>query len=267
MNEKTGVILADPDEMFRAALCSALEENGACVVYESVGDGHAALRAMEERRDAVLVLELTLPGLDGLGVLDALQREGRAGRVIVLSAQTRAQTVQSVMEKGAYYFMVKPCDLASVRTRVREAAARGAMAWMAPAELEWEIVSALYAVGMPPNGEGTTLARNMLLLSVNDRSLLRRPIQKNLFSRVLRGPDDTVGNVERALRCAIESAWRDGDREFQNRLFGATVKRRSGRPTNADFISVMTGYVEMTLRYRAQHGVSGTGLIDRASNG
>ncbi len=267
MNEKTGVILADTDEDFRAMLCSALEESGECTVYASVGDGRAALQAMEEHRDAVLVLELTLPGLDGLGVLDALQREGRAGRAIVLSAQTRMQTVQSVMDKGAYYFMVKPCDLPSVQMRVREAAARSAKTRMAPAELEWEIVSALYAVGMPPNNEGTVLARDMLLLAVNDRSLLRRPIRKNLFSRVLRGPNDTIDNVDRALRSAIESAWREGDREFQSRLFGATVKRRSGRPTNADFISVMTGYVEMTLRYRVQHGASGSGLIDRASNG
>lgn len=267
MNKKTGVILADGDEAFRALLCDALERSGEFTVYASVNDGVSALAAMEEHKDAVLLLELTLPRLDGLGVLDALQSKGCTQKAIVLSAQSRAHTVQRAMDKGAYYYIVKPCDLSSVLMRVREAAkAEEYAAQDVPAELEWAVASALSAVGMPPNNEGTMLARNMLILAVKDRRLLRRPIRKNLFSRVLRDENDTVDNVDRALRAAVESAWKDGDWEFQNFLFGATVKK-SGRPTNADFITVMAGYVDLSLRYRAQHGADGTTLRDWVSMG
>lgn len=264
MKEKIGVVLADADENFRAMLGEALETSGDFTICACVGDGLSALEAVRKTKAALLVTELTLPQLDGLSLLDRLAEENHTARTIVLSVQVQNQAVESALYKGAYYFMAKPCDISSLMARMHEAV----NGWErplpeAPAEAEWEILSALYAIGMPPSDEGTALACNMLLLTVRDPNLLRRPMKRNLYSRVLRDERDNTDNVERALRSAIEAAWKEGDPELQRKIFGATIKREIGRPTNADFITVMTHYVRASLHYQRQHGVNSTLPIGR----
>ena len=77
MDNRIKIMLTDSDEEARGMLQDALERTGRFLVTASTGDGEQALRLIEETKPDLLVLDLILPGLDGLGILRRLDRERR----------------------------------------------------------------------------------------------------------------------------------------------------------------------------------------------
>lgn len=111
------VLIVDDDQLIRAMLKDALADV-ACEVREA-DSGDAALRAIEERHPAVVLLDLVMPGKSGLEVLKAIK--GRGARVVVLSALDTEALVQQAMADGAQGFLPKPIHPLDVESVVRGA--------------------------------------------------------------------------------------------------------------------------------------------------
>ena len=87
MDNQRTVLLADASEEFRAMVQEAIEQAGEFTVAASTGDGQEALRLIEERRPDLLLTDVALPGLDGLGLIKTLkERGGHNPKAIILSA-------------------------------------------------------------------------------------------------------------------------------------------------------------------------------------
>ena len=108
MESKWTVLLADASEEFRGLLMAALAETEEFEVVASVGDGAEAARLAEEKQPDLVVMDMILPGLDGLGLLDQLSimKETRP-EVIVLSQFMSERIIAAAMEHGVYYYMTK----------------------------------------------------------------------------------------------------------------------------------------------------------------
>jgi two-component system chemotaxis response regulator CheB len=106
----TRVVVADDSAMMRQIVSSSLSRAGVQIVA-SAANGDEALAACERERPDALMLDLSMPGLDGIGVLRALRHQGRSEMpVIVVSAFSPTQGARAVdaLAEGAFDLVAKP---------------------------------------------------------------------------------------------------------------------------------------------------------------
>jgi two-component system, OmpR family, response regulator TctD len=118
------VLLVEDDPSMQTALRRALQRRG--MEVEVCGDGRAALAAWKDAAPEVVVLDLTLPGLDGLQVLGQARREGIATPVLILTARGTVGDRIIGLNTGADDYLPKPFDLDELEARVRALARRRA---------------------------------------------------------------------------------------------------------------------------------------------
>lgn len=121
MENRITVVLADANEEFRTALQQTLENAGGFDVVGSAADGLAAAQLVQEKRPQLLVMDLLLPGLDGFGVLEQLEKAKVQVKSLIVSALYRDQIVAQAMSRGVSFFMPKPCETASLLEQMRHA--------------------------------------------------------------------------------------------------------------------------------------------------
>lgn len=104
------VLVADDHPLFREAVVRAVRERPEFVLVADVGDGQAALAAIAELAPDVAVLDVKMPGLTGLQVLNAVQRDGHATRVVLLSAFLDGAVAFEGVAAGAAAYLSKEAD-------------------------------------------------------------------------------------------------------------------------------------------------------------
>jgi len=113
------VVVADDHPLFREAVVRAVRERPEFELVGEAADGRQALDLIRELRPAVAVLDVKMPGLDGLKVLNALQRDDVGTRVILLSAFLDGAMAFEAVAGGAAAFVSKDAD----RRRITDAIA------------------------------------------------------------------------------------------------------------------------------------------------
>jgi len=116
---KGRVIVADDEESVRWTLTRALEREGYAV--EAVGDGEAAIAAAAGSGADLVLLDIQMPGLDGLTALSRLAQEAPSTPVLVMTAYGSLQTAVEAMKGGAFDYLAKPFDLEELLLTVRRA--------------------------------------------------------------------------------------------------------------------------------------------------
>lgn len=119
------IIVADDHPIFRKALVQILQTDRQVSVVAEVGDGRQALDVIRDKRPDVAVLDLQLPELDGMSVLDAVQREHLPTRMVVVSAFDDGPTAYRAMACGALAYLPKVVGAAEIREAIL-AVGRGA---------------------------------------------------------------------------------------------------------------------------------------------
>lgn len=109
-----------------------------------------------------------------------------------------------------------------------------------------EIVEILRKFGIPASVKGYGYLKTALDLCWNDKSYLES-ITKRLYPAIAKKHNTTAARVERSIRHAIEIGWDRGDTEMLNKVFGYTVSRTTGKPTNSEFIATLTE--QLNLEY------------------
>lgn len=239
MEKRSKVLLADASEEFRRLLQEAIERTDEFAVIGSVGDGAEALRLAEEQSPDLILMDIVLPGLDGMTLLRRLPEKDRP-KVIFLSALYSDKTVSEAMRAGAYYFVSKPCEVNALLDRMRLAVAPAAAA--APtdhsAELKNRVTNIIHEIGVPAHIKGYQYLREAIIITMEDMDVINA-VTKVLYPEVAKRFGTTASRVERAIRHAIEVAWDRGDLETLQRFFGYTVSNTKGKPTNSEFIAMI----------------------------
>lgn len=256
-------------------LVETLEEYlGSLPDMEVVGrayDGEEALAKIEHLSPDVVILDITMPHLDGLAVMERLRHmdgvaTGESGRlvrpaVIVLTAFGREDVIQRFTELGAQYFIVKPFDLELLAQRIREfgtaqesaahddgAAPAGPRPPRAadraphPQDAEAAVTALLHQIGVPAHFKGYVYLRDAVLMVVRENRMLGGSLTKEIYPKLAEKYGTTAGGVEAAIRNAIMAAWEHGNREMLRALTG--LGHRSDRlPTNSLMIAKLADRV------------------------
>ena len=258
MESKWTVLLADASEEFRGLLMAALAETEEFEVVASVGDGAEAARLAEEKQPDLVVMDMILPGLDGLGLLDQLSiMKEKRPEVIVLSQFMSERIIAAAMEHGVYYYMTKPCRTESLLERMRQAltptgSAAGRGAVEEGVELSSQITSIIHEIGVPAHIKGYQYLRDAIMMSVEDMEMLNS-ITKILYPTIAKKHQTTPSRVERAIRHAIEVAWSRGKMDTIDALFGYTVSNGKGKPTNSEFIALIADKIRLEYENGTLH--------------
>jgi len=238
MENRITVVLADANEEFRTALQQTLENAEGFDVVGSAADGLAAAQLVQEKRPQLLVMDLLLPGLDGFGVLEQLEKAKVQVKSLIVSALYRDQIVAQAMSRGVSFFMPKPCETASLLEQMRRAMNEGEESESESQSLEREVTAVIHEVGVPAHIKGYQYVREAIVIAVQDMDVINA-VTKVLYPEVAKKFSTTPSRVERAIRHAIEVAWDRGDVETLQKFFGYTVSGIKGKPTNSEFIAMI----------------------------
>ncbi len=257
METKLRIVIADTNEDLRSMLADVINAEEDMLVVGSAGDGIEALSLVDAHQPDVLLTDLILPRLDGLGLLKALTLREESPAALVLSGLFNEQVISACAELGIYYFIPKPCDLPALLSNIRQANATRTRKVLPlsqavamtpdPVEpsLEMVVTDIIHEVGVPAHVKGYQYLREAICLTVQDMDVINA-VTKVLYPAVAKKFDTTPSRVERAIRHAIEIAWDRGDLETLQKFFGYTVSNIKGKPTNSEFIAMIAD--SLTLR-------------------
>jgi two-component system nitrate/nitrite response regulator NarL len=120
---RVSVVVADDHPLFREGIERAVRARPELELVGAAADGREALRRIRELKPRVAVLDLRLPGLDGLQVLNALTRDGVPTRVLFLSASGDPEVVYSAVQAGAAGYFRKEAEREAILNAISAAAA------------------------------------------------------------------------------------------------------------------------------------------------
>ena len=261
--QKLNVAIADDNERMLNLLSKIVESDEELQVVGTARDGEEVCKIIKEKNPDVVLLDIIMPKLDGLGVLDKVRADQsikKSPRFIMISAIGQEKITEDAFVKGADYYIMKPFDNEMVIDRiksVRSSAVRISDARkVAPYEkkkdfskhnLENDVTDIIHEIGVPAHIKGYQYLREAIMMSVNDTEMLHS-ITKILYPTIAKRFQTTPSRVERAIRHAIEVAWSRGKMDTIDELFGYTVNNGKGKPTNSEFIALIADKIRLEYK-------------------
>lgn len=263
-NKKIRILIADDNDEFCIILKDYLNNEENFDVVGIAKNGIEALKLISESKPDLVILDIIMPHLDGLGVLEKLnlnKDSELAPKVIVLSAVGQDKITQNAIKLGVDYYVLKPFDMDVFIRRIKEMFSitleqkyfvqkqdnvihsaysdlDDSSRQVESVDLESEITSIIHEIGVPAHIKGYFYLREAISMVVNDIELLSA-VTKELYPSIARKYNTTSSRVERAIRHAIEVAWSRGQIESINKIFGYTIHNEKGKPTNSEFIAMV----------------------------
>ncbi len=252
--EKIKVVIADCNGEYASQLKNSVSTYDDIEVVGIEEDGVKAEKLIREVNPDVVILDMILPGLDGIGLMQRTYE--KRPKFIMLSSIRKEEIIANAINSGAEYYMVKPVDNDIVIDRVRQMVDNNILAQNAKitdirekieVDLEAKVTGVIHEVGVPAHIKGYQYLREAIIMTVNNMDLINS-ITKQLYPTVAKRYNTTPSRVERAIRHAIEVAWDRGDPDVLNSFFGYTIASGKGKPTNSEFIAMIADKLRLQLK-------------------
>lgn len=114
MSEPRKVLVVDDDEVVRLSYQRSLQSANSDFKVEVALNGNDALEALECKPFDVVLLDLRMPGMDGMSVLKAIKRDWPASGVVVITGYPSVESAKEAMRLGAYDYLAKPVSPAEI---------------------------------------------------------------------------------------------------------------------------------------------------------
>lgn len=260
---KIKVLIADDNLRSAGLMEDAIKKDKDIEVVGKAEDGMDALEQIRDKEPDVVLLDLIMPKLDGLGVMEHVKKDVTLKKVpffIVITGIGQEVVTESAFELGASYYMLKPFDYQLVISRIKQlrgvsshrrldgnaSAAKGGNAFL-ERNLESDVTNVIHEIGVPAHIKGYHYLRDAIMMSVNDTEMLNS-ITKQLYPTIAKRHKTTPSRVERAIRHAIEVAWSRGKMDTIDALFGYTVHNGKGKPTNSEFVALIADKIRLEYK-------------------
>jgi len=262
--EKIKVCLVDDNKELVSMLESYVAAQDDMEVIGIAYNGQECLNLLKEKQPDVLVLDIIMPHLDGLAVLEKMRHIERLRQpnVIMLTAFGQEDVTKKAVDLGASYFILKPFDMENLTGHIRQVSGKtnttikrplpsfrsATTVDGKPKNLDASITSIIHEIGVPAHIKGYMYLREAISMVYNDIELLGS-ITKVLYPDIAKKYNTTASRVERAIRHAIEVAWSRGNIDSISSLFGYTVSMSKAKPTNSEFIAMVAD--KLRLEHKA----------------
>lgn len=262
--EKLNVAIADDNEKMLRLLGNIIESDDELNVVGTAKDGEEALQIIKTKEPDVVLLDIIMPKLDGLGVLDKVNHDKSIQNhpvFIMISAIGQEMITENAFELGADYYIMKPFDndvvlnrIKKIRedkntknTQIRKTSSFEKTETKDIHDLEADVTEIIHEIGVPAHIKGYQYLRDAIIMSVTDMEMLNS-ITKILYPTIAEKYQTTASRVERAIRHAIEVAWSRGKMDTIDEMFGYTIHNGKGKPTNSEFIALITDRIRLEYK-------------------
>lgn len=263
---KITVAIVDDNVRMLNLMEEILKEDSGIEVIGKAENGLEALTIIRDKKPDVVLLDLIMPKLDGLGVMERVKKGSefkKAPVFIVVTAIGQDRVTESAFELGASYYIMKPFDNSMILSRIRQVKGethgklidnqKTPMSEHAAAykerNLESDVTNIIHEIGVPAHIKGYQYLRDAIMMSVDDAEMLNS-ITKQLYPSIAKRHKTTPSRVERAIRHAIEVAWSRGKMDTIDELFGYTVNNGKGKPTNSEFVALIADKIRLEYKLR-----------------
>ncbi|MFW6266753.1 MAG: sporulation transcription factor Spo0A [Halanaerobium sp.] len=260
MDKTIDILIVDDNREFCQLLAEFFAENEDFKVVGMLYDGEQALDYLKNNKNPdVLILDLIMPHLDGIGVLEELKSEQLIDemKIVTLTAMGHDKIMKTVLDLGVHYYIMKPFDLDKLMQRIEQlmeednGAADDIMVQGSKLEVENGNFKALITeiiqeLGIPAHIKGYRYVRKAVELVIKDMDLLGA-VTKELYPQIAEEFDSTPSRVERAIRHAIDVVWQRGNQEALEKHFKNNINENV-KPTNSQFIARLADTIMVDLK-------------------
>lgn len=234
-------------------------------VIECLNDGENAVKSIIYKNPDIIILDMFLPNEDGLTILEKLKATSNYvfPLIIIISSPDSDIMVKKAITLGATYYVMKPFTTAALIERMRDLKEeqdrsnkkynsklkKGSEMIIIPKQsLEMKVTTIIQNIGVPAHIKGYQYIREAVIMVVNDEDIINA-VTKVLYPALSEKFNSTPSRVERAIRHAIEVSWNRGHCEVQEEIFGYSVNSKRGKPTNSEFVAMISDKLRLEEKY------------------
>ena len=256
MRKKLKIVIADDSTELGQNCAKALKGYGMEVIL-CQKDGQIVLNTVKLQKPDVVLADVFMPNLDIIGVLNGIREMQSKERpmVMAMSSFDNPRLEKETLDAGVCYYFLKPFDINTMAERIIQLS--GWKNEISPVvvkdnvvtdpELELMVTEIIHQIGVPAHIKGYHYLREAIILSVKNSDIINS-VTKLLYPTVAKTYHTTSSRVERAIRHAIEVAWDRGDIDVLNSYFGYTIQNDRGKPTNSEFIAMISDKLRLRLK-------------------
>lgn len=255
---KVRIAIADDNKELVNTMVAYFEQHPELEVIWTAHNGKVCLSLLQENKPDLLLLDIIMPHLDGIAVLDTLKKDPELSNlhIIMLTAFGQEDVMVQAGDLGASYFMLKPFEFDRLVSQIFQISGTQkqskpivqkpveADVTMSQRMLDTTITSIIKEIGVPAHIKGYAFLREAIQMVYTDVDLLGS-VTKVLYPDIAEKYKTTPSRVERAIRHAIEVAWNRGNYDVISKTFGYTVHHLKSKPTNSEFIAMIADKIRL----------------------
>lgn len=243
--KKINALVVDDSMEFTNDVKKYFQNNLKINIQNIISDGNEVIPYVKEHLNEidVILMDIILPGKDGIALLEEFEKLNLNKHIIVLSSYGKDYTLRMIQKFNVDYFMLKPCSLESLESRIKEVFHDENTELYVDRRVNQEILvkvsNLLHDLGVPSQIKGFQYLREGILMLYRTTGLIGG-ITKEIYPEIARRYDTTPSRVERAIRHAIEVSWNRADYQKMDRIFGHSIDYDRAKPTNSEFMVTLS---------------------------
>ena len=262
--ERLNVAIADDNDRILELLSEIVSNDKELNLVGKATNGEEMCKIIKEKEPDVVLLDLIMPKMDGLSVLEKVHEDKKIKKspvFIIVTAIGQERITEDAFRRGASYYILKPFRNETVLSRIKKVKREDYQDVQLVLKdvnsdentkeisLENRVTDMIHEIGIPAHIKGYHYLRDAIMMAIEDMDVLNA-ITKILYPTVAKKHQTTSSRVERAIRHAIEVAWNRGKLDTLDELFGYTVSHGKGKPTNSEFIALVADTIRLEQKHR-----------------
>lgn len=259
------VMIGNHDETIRKKMEDIVRRQTQCHFLGAYDNGISLYENMRACTPDVVLLNPVMPKLDGVGVIEKVRADVQMDKVqfIMVAHNHQTKVLNVLQDRRNVRFLPWDNDESTLEKCILEVA-------KAPVnnnrliqiedmvvkqgnkekDLNMLVTQMIHEIGVPAHIKGYLYLRTAIIMAVENMDILNA-VTKQLYPDIAKEYGTTDTRVERAIRHAIEVAWERGNIDVINDLFGYTIQADKGKPTNSEFIALMSDRIRLDKMNKA----------------
>ena len=261
MQDKINVLVCDGNQSQKEELGKRMSGLANINYLGFYSDGKDAIEILENEKIDLLIIDVMLTGIDGFEIIRRIKNDYSkysVGRIVLTTAIVNDSIYSFSNTYGIDLMIMKPYDLDSLFMKLEHLTLHDftgsnrcvltdatTTSGISENKLMNDVTYILHEIGIPAHIKGYNYLRSAIIEMFFSDGMNGR-ITKELYPNIAKKYTSTSSRVERALRHAIEVAWSRGNIDVIDSIFGYTVNAYKAKPTNSEFISMITDKLKLS---------------------